>query len=217
MMPAMASELTATGKALSVDPVLRHSALEDLQALGIGTLLVALAVTLFQHAGLLSGGTAGMAFLMHYLGGWSFGAAYFAINLPFYWLAWRHMGRGFTLRTAAAVVMVSALSHWLPAHLIIGSIDPWLAALLGGVLMGNGFLVLFRHHASLGGLGIVALLAQRNRGWRAGHVQLAFDAVIVAAALFTVPIERVMLSIAGVVVLNLVIATNHRPGRYIAQ
>ena len=217
MIPGMASELTAARAAPHLDPVLRHSTLEDMQALGIGTLLVALAVTLFQHAGLLSGGTAGIAFLMHYVGGWSFGAAYFLINLPFYWLAWRYMGRGFTSRTVAAVVLVSALSHWLPAHLVIGTMDPWLAALLGGVLMGNGFLVLFRHQASLGGLGIVALLAQRSRGWRAGHVQLAFDAVVVAAALFTVSIERVMLSIAGVVVLNLVIATNHRPGRYVAQ
>lgn len=199
------------------DPALRHTPLEDLQALLIGTLLVALAVTLFQHAGLLSGGTAGIAFLMHYLGGWSFGLAYFVINLPFYWIAWRHMGRAFTLRTLAAVVLVAVMSDWLPRHLVLASMDDWLAALLGGVLMGNGFLVLFRHQASLGGLGILALLAQKKRGWRAGHVQMAMDAAIVAAALATVPLPRVALSIAAALVLNLVIATNHRPGRYVAQ
>jgi len=200
------------------DPsTLRHTPLEDLQALLIGTLLVSLAVTLFQHAGLLSGGTAGIAFLAHYLGGWSFGLAYFVINLPFYWLAWRYMGRAFTLRTLAAVVLVAVMSDWLPRHLVLASLDAWLAALLGGVLMGNGFLVLFRHHASLGGLGILALLAQKKRGWRAGHVQMAMDAVIVCAALATVPLDRVALSVAAAVVLNLVIATNHRPGRYVAQ
>lgn len=200
------------------DPsTLKHTPLEDLQALLIGTLLVSLAVTLFQHAGLLSGGTAGIAFLAHYLGGWSFGLAYFVINLPFYWLAWRHMGRSFTLRTLAAVVLVALMSDWLPRHLVLASLDAWLAALLGGVLMGNGFLVLFRHHASLGGLGILALLAQKKRGWRAGHVQMAMDAVIVLAALATVPLDRVALSVAAAVVLNLVIATNHRPGRYVAQ
>ncbi|MBL8286429.1 MAG: YitT family protein [Rubrivivax sp.] len=199
------------------DPALRHTWLEDVQAILIGTLLVALAVTLFKRAGLLSGGTAGIAFLAHYLGGWSFGVAYFVINLPFYWLAWRHMGRAFTLKTLAAVALVSWLSDWLPHHLAIASLDAWLAAVLGGILLGNGFLVLFRHQASLGGLGIVALLAQKRRGWRAGHVQLAFDALIVAAALLTVPLQRVALSIVAVVVLNLVIATNHRPGRYVAQ
>ncbi|WOB08867.1 YitT family protein [Piscinibacter gummiphilus] len=200
------------------DPsTLKHTPLEDLQALLIGTLLVSLAVTLFQHAGLLSGGTAGIAFLAHYLGGWSFGVAYFVINLPFYWLAWRHMGRSFTLRTLAAVVLVAVMSDWLPRHLVLASLDAWLAALLGGVLMGNGFLVLFRHHASLGGLGILALLAQKKRGWRAGHVQMAMDSAIVLAALATVPLDRVALSVAAAVVLNLVIATNHRPGRYVAQ
>lgn len=200
------------------DPsTLRHTPLEDLQALFIGTLLVSLAVTLFQHAGLLSGGTAGIAFLAHYLGGWSFGLAYFVINLPFYWLAWRHMGKSFTLRTLAAVVLVAVMSDWLPRHLVLASLDAWLAALLGGVLMGNGFLVLFRHHASLGGLGILALLAQKKKGWRAGHVQMAMDAAIVLAALATVPLDRVALSVAAAVVLNLVIATNHRPGRYVAQ
>ncbi|MBX3626069.1 MAG: YitT family protein [Rhizobacter sp.] len=200
------------------DPAtLKHTPLEDLQAILIGTLLVSLAVTLFQHAGLLSGGTAGIAFLAHYLGGWSFGLAYFVINLPFYWLAWRHMGRRFTLRTLAAVVLVAVMSDWLPRHLVLASLDAWLAALLGGVLMGNGFLVLFRHHASLGGLGILALLAQKKKGWRAGHVQMAMDAAIVCAALATVPLDRVALSVAAAVVLNLVIATNHRPGRYVAQ
>lgn len=200
------------------DPsLLRHTPLEDLQALLIGTLLVALAVTLFKHAGLLSGGTAGIAFLMHYLGGWSFGLAYFVINLPFYWVAWRHMGRKFTLRTIAAVVLVAFLSDWLPQHLVLASLDAWVAAILGGVLMGNGFLVLFRHHASLGGLGILALLAQKKRGWRAGHVQMAMDAVIVIAAVATVPPQRVALSVVAAVVLNLVLATNHRPGRYVAQ
>ena len=80
-----------------------------------------------------------------------------------------------------------------------------------------GFLVLFRHQASLGGLGILALLAQKKKGWRAGHVQMAMDAAIVCAALATVPLDRVALSVAAAVVLNLVIATNHRPGRYVAQ
>jgi len=197
--------------------LLRHSTLEDIQALLVGTLLVALAITLFNRAGLLSGGTVGLAFLAHYLGGWAFGATLFLINVPFYWLAWRHMGRAFTVRTVAAVAMVSILGDWLPRHLVLASIEGWLAAVLGGVLMGNGFLILFRHHASLGGLGILALIAQKKWGWRAGYVQLAADAMVVGAAVLTVSLQRVLMSVAAVLVLNLVIATNHRPGRYIAQ
>lgn len=197
--------------------LLRHTAIEDLQALLIGTLLVALAVTMFRHAGLLSGGTVGIAFLLHYLGGWSFGAVYFLINLPFYWIAWRHLGRAFTLKTFASVALLSVMSDWLAGRLAFAQLDPWLAAVLGGVLLGNGFLILFRHQASLGGLGVVALLLQKRRGWRAGHVQLVLDVLIVAAALVSVPWQRVLLSVVAAAVLNIVLATNHRPGRYVAQ
>lgn len=199
------------------DDPLKHSPLDDIQALLIGTLLVALAVTMFKQAGLLSGGTAGIAFLLHYLGLGTFGGVYFVINLPFYWLSWRFMGWPFTLKTFVAVLLVSLMTDGLPQVLGFSQLEPWLAAVLGGVLMGNGFLILFRHQASLGGLGIVALMLQQKRGWRAGHVQMAIDALIVAAAVFTVPLERVALSIAAAVVLNLVIATNHRPGRYMAH
>ena len=196
---------------------LKHSVMEDVQAMLIGTLLVSLGVTLFQFTGLMSGGTVGIAFLIHYLGGSSLGTVYFLINLPFYGLAWKYMGRALTVRTAVAVAMVSVLCDWLPHQMAFAMLDPWLAAVLGGVLMGNGFLILFRHQASLGGLGIVALIAQSKMGWRAGHVQMALDALIVSLALLAVPLDRVALSIAAVIALNIVIATNHRPGRYVAQ
>lgn len=206
-----------TGTSQAEPAVLRHGLLEDVQALLIGTLLVALAVVMFQHSGLLTGGTAGIAFLLHYLLDWPLGATFFALNLPFYWLAWRGLGARFALRTFVAVVLVSVLVDWLPRHLGFARLDIGLAAVLGGVLMGNGFLILFRHQASLGGLGIVALLLQRRRGWRAGHVQMVLDAAIVTAAVLSVPWPRVAWSVLAAVALNLVLATNHRPGRYLAH
>jgi uncharacterized membrane-anchored protein YitT (DUF2179 family) len=87
-----------------------------------GTLFVALGVVLFRQAGLLTGGTAGIAFLLHYATGWNFSVLFFAINLPFYWLAWRRMGAVFTVKTVMAVTLLSAFAegipHWLGiAHL----------------------------------------------------------------------------------------------------
>ena len=48
---------------------LRHRAVEDVQALVTGTLLVARGVVLFGQSGLLTGGTAGLAFLIRYATG----------------------------------------------------------------------------------------------------------------------------------------------------
>lgn len=194
-----------------------HTPLEDLQAVLTGTLFISLAVMLFNHAGLLTGGTAGLAFLLHYATGISFGKLFFLINLPFYWLAWHRMGREFTLKTFASVACLSVLTEFQPLVLRIETLHPLYAAVIGGLLMGAGFLMLFRHHASLGGVGIVALVLQRDKGWRAGHVQLAIDCAIVGAALFVVAPARIGYSLVGALALNMALAVNHRPGRYIVM
>ena len=194
-----------------------HTHFEDLQALLTGTLFIALAVSMFRQAGLLTGGTAGLAFLGHYLTGLGFGQIFFVLNLPFYWLAWTRMGRDFTLKTFLAVAMLSALTELQPLAMHIDQLHPLYAAVMGGLLMGAGFLMLFRHRASLGGVGIVAPVLQQERGWRAGKVQMAVDCAIVGAALFVVEPTRIAYSLVGAVVLNMTLAVNHKPGRYIAQ
>ena len=198
-------------------PALRHTLLEDLQALLTGTLCISLGVMMLKEVGLLTGGTAGLAFLLHYGTGISFGKLFFLINLPFYWLAWRRMGRLFTVQTFVAVATLSAVSDLQPLVLHFESLNPLYAAAMGGLLIGTGFLMLFRHQASLGGVGIVALVLQRDRGWRAGHVQLAVDAVILLAALVLVEPSRIAYSLVGALTLNLTLAVNHRPGRYVAM
>jgi len=191
----------------------RHSLAEDLAALLIGTLLVSLGLALLQAAGILTGGTAGLAFVLHYASGVPLGVLFFALNLPFYLLAWRGMGRAFTLKTFVAVAMVSALSEWMPGWLRIGAVQPLFAALAGGLLLGNGLLILIRHRASLGGIGVMAVYLQEHRGWRAGHVQLAADVLILATALLVVAPAAVLLSALGSLALNMVISMNHRQGR----
>lgn len=198
------------------DEAARHTPFDDAQALITGALFVALGIVLFRAAGLLAGGTAGLAFLVHYATGWPFGLLFFAINLPFYALAWRAFGRAFTLKTFAAVALVSFAVEVIPQLMAIERIDPWFAALMGGCAIGVGLLMLFRHRASLGGLNVLALMLQERRGWRAGRVQMALDAAIVVAALAIVEPWRVALSVLGAVALNLVVAVNHRPGRYLA-
>lgn len=195
----------------------RHTLFEDVQALVTGTLFISLGVVLFNRTGLLTGGTAGLAFLVHYASGISFGKVFFVLNLPFYWLAWRRMGRAFTIKTFVAVALLSVLAEWHPLVVRFEALDPWYAAVMGGLLMGAGFLMLFRHRASLGGVGILALYLQDSRGWRAGRVQMVIDCAIVATAFATVEPMRVVYSLAGAVALNLILAINHKPGRYVAM
>ena len=194
-----------------------HSLFEDIQALVSGTLLFAFAIVLFRHAGLLTGGTAGLAFLGHYASDVSFGLLYFLINIPFYIFGLLALGKAFTLKTFAAVALLSLYSEVLPRWIHIESIHPVFAAVIGGLLAGAGLLMLVRHRASLGGLGVMAIYLQKKRGWSAGTLQMIADGFIVCGALAIVDPLRVGLSILGALVLNMVLAINHRPGRYFGQ
>jgi len=164
--------------------------------------------------GLMTGGTAGAAFVLHYATGVSLGKLFFLINLPFYWFAWRRMGREFTLKTFVAISLLSGFAEWSPQLFAIERLHPAYAAVLGGLLLGSGCLFLARHRASLGGATVVSLYLQQERGWRAGKVQMVIDCSILALSLFVIPADRVAYSVLGAVVMNLFIAVNHRPGRY---
>ncbi|MFG5777794.1 YitT family protein [Comamonas sp. J-3] len=193
---------------------LRHGRFEDAQALFTGSLFVSITMMLFAQAGLLTGSTAGLAFLLHYVTGLPFGAIFFAINLPFYWFAWRRMGPEFTLKTFVSVAMLALMADLGPRLIHIDYLNPLYAAVLGGLMMGTGCLFLARHHSSLGGATIVSLYMQERYGIRAGKVQLMIDCTVVLLALWVVPLERVAYSVLAAVIMGIFLWISHRPGRY---
>ncbi|MEM1066976.1 MAG: YitT family protein, partial [Pseudomonadota bacterium] len=99
----------------------------------------------------------------------------------------------------------------------IATLDPALGAALSGAMIGLGLIVLFRHGASLGGVAVLALYLQDRIGFQAGWTQLIFDALLFAAAVFILDPVLVVYSLAGSIVVNLIIAVNHRKDRYIGR
>lgn len=194
----------------------RHTLFEDAQGLAFGATMAAFGVTVLTHLGLVTGQTAGLAVLLSYATGWGFGPVFFTLNLPFFWLGLRRMGRAFTVKTVVAVGLVSGLSALMPGWIGFARLDPVFGAILFGFASGAGLLAIFRHGASLGGIGILALMLQDRTGFRAGHAQLLFDAALFAVAALLLPPQIVATSFLGAVVVNLVIAINHRRDRYVA-
>lgn len=190
-----------------------HTLVDDAQAGLTAVVLVSLGLALLQSAGLTTGGTPGLGFLLSYASGLPLGTALFLVNLPFYLLAWRAMGLRFVLRTLLAV---TALSLGVEAvhRLLTVAAPPAYAALAGGVLIGCGLLVMFRHKASLGGINVLALWLNRRHGWSVGKVQMALDAGIFLASFAVLDAKRVAWSALGAGVVNAVLVWNHRPGRY---
>ncbi|MBD7958879.1 MULTISPECIES: YitT family protein [Comamonas] len=204
---------TPTPPAASPAPT-PHTTLEDAAAIVTGVLMISVGVALFKQAGLVTGGMAGLAFALHYASDVGFGVWFFVLNLPFYWLAVKKMGWAFTFKTFCAVGLLAVVSELQPHFLQLQSVQAPYAAVVGGILMGVGMLVLFRHRCSIGGLGIAALYLQQRYGWRAGYVQMGLDCIILLSAFFIVDLQQALWSIVAALTLNQVLSMNHRPGRY---
>ncbi|AJE46921.1 YitT family protein [Celeribacter indicus] len=197
--------------------VRKHSLLEDLQGFSIALVTTAIGLTIIAHLGFITGQTAGLALVISYLTGWSFPWIFWLINVPFYALAWFRMGTEFTLKSALCVTLTSLLVARMPDWMDFAHLDPLFGTVAFGILTGYGLLGVFRHKGSLGALGVIALVAQDRFGIRAGLVQLCFDAVLFAVAFLLFEPSRVLYSLLGAVILNGVIAFNHRRDRYIAD
>ena len=195
---------------------INHTLAEDAQAFALGTTMCSLGLLILTNLGLITGQTAGLAVLLSYLTGMKFGVLFFLVNIPFYILAYMRMGTRFTIKTFIAVALLSVIADQLPNFVNFSEIDPLVGTLIMAGVTGLGLMVLFRHGASLGGIGVLALYLQDKTGFRAGHTQLIFDACLFTVAFFVLPLPMVLYSLLGAVIVNLIIATNHRKDRYVA-
>jgi len=193
----------------------RHRLYEDVLAMVMGTLFVSLGLVIYTKTMLLVGGMAGLSLLVQYVSGLGFWLIFSLLNLPFYVLAVKRLGWRFALRTFIAVCLVSLFSRLTPTWVEFALLDPLYATVVGSGLIGTGLLMLFRHRTGLGGINILAIYLQERFGIRAGYFQLAVDLAILAAAFFVLTPAHLMLSVLGAAIVNLILAINHKPGRYL--
>lgn len=178
-----------------------------------GCMLVALGLHLLNSVGLLISGTAGIGMILLKLTSLTFGQLFFVLNIPFYILAWRALGKGFALRTFAAVSLLSLLSE-IFRHYILIDIHPIASAILGGMLVGFGLIILFRHNASLGGLNILAIYLERRFNIHASKTTLVADLAVLAAALLVLDAWSLLYSLLAFLLLSSVVGRYHRPPKW---
>lgn len=210
--------VTETGPSLVFDKkATEHSVAEDVLGMLTGTFAASFGLYLLNASEAVTGGTAGLSLLLGFATGWPFWVLFAVINVPFAVLAVWKRGWEFTLRTVIAIGLVSGFSVVHENLFQIASLNPVYGALAGNLMAGIGLLIVFRHGGSLGGFNVIALIVQDATGFRAGWTLMIFDLAVVVAALLVVPLPNVLLSALGAVLLNLVLALNHRPGRYIGR
>jgi uncharacterized membrane-anchored protein YitT (DUF2179 family) len=192
----------------------KHTYKEDIIAMLTGTFLVAQGVFFLQAGQLITGGTTGLALLLTHFLPWSFGWLYFIANSPFYLLAWQRFGRRFAFNSMISGALVSIFTDHLSLFISLNAVNPFYCALAGGLLMGLGMLILFRHRSSLGGFNVLCLYIQDRFAISVGKTQMAIDGIILVASLLLVSPVTILLSVFGAFILNIVLTMNHKPTRY---
>jgi uncharacterized membrane-anchored protein YitT (DUF2179 family) len=189
---------------------------EDAYGIFAGVLFVVVGTTLLKAAGLLTGGVAGMALLTSYVIAQPVGVLFMLINIPFFLFGYLFMGRRFTVKSLIGSAMIMVLLQLMPRALNMTYVQPVLAAVAGGTLLGMGILAFARHGAGVGGTGIVTLWLQKKYGINAGRTQIAIDSAIMLIALTVLAPQRVGWSALSAVAMSAMVIAWHRPGRYSA-
>lgn len=186
--------------------------LVGLLALVEGCFLAALGVTFLKSSALVAGGTTGLALLADAaLPRLSFGQLFFLINLPFYWLGLRFLGRGFILRTFLCVALMSAMTDGLSAVVRLEVPYPLLSALISGLLLAFGMSLLFKAGGSLGGVNILGLYLQQRHGIATARTIYAIDLLVMASSLLLHGWQVVLYSVVCVTVLGFILGRHFRP------
>ncbi len=164
----------------------------------VGSVLVALGTNLFFVPNkVVSGGVTGISILLHYGLGTPVGLMNLVFNVPLLYIGWRWAGGlRFFIRTAVAVVVMSAVIDLSAPYLTPPTTDRLLVICYGGLLDGFGMGLVFRGRGTTGGTDVLARVANRFLGLGIGQTLLAINVLIFAAAAFQFGAEAVMVALA---------------------
>lgn len=132
------------------------------------------------------GGLTGAAQIIHAFLPWApIGTVVIFLNIPLFLLGWRLLGGRLLVTSLFAMAVSSVLIDVLNALHSFAPMEPLLAAIYGGILVGLSLGVVLQQGATTGGTDLIARLLKLPLPWLpVGKLLLAVDlAVILAAAL----------------------------------
>lgn len=146
-----------------------------------GGMIYSVAVLLFLTENEISpGGLTGIATILNYLFSLPIGTVVFILNIPLLAAGFIKFGGIFIAKTAVATAVMSLTLDISGLFMPKMKIDPILAALFGGLLMGLGISLFMLRGATTGGTDIIAKLINRKfPHLTVGRLMLAADAAVV--------------------------------------
>ncbi len=196
----------------------KNGKFEPMKRLGVAfasALMTALALNLFlTPANVFQAGATGVAQLislflrrtgMHTgdLTGWF----NLLLNIPLVYLAWRKLGRQFTIFSMINTFLISGLVIILPVHALTD--NPLMNAIFGGVLTGVGVGIALRYGFSTGGFDILSMYLAKTTRRSVGVLMFAINFVIVFIAGVGIEWESALYTIISIYCMTRVVDTIH--------
>ncbi len=166
-----------------------------------GGMIYSVAVLLFLTENEISpGGLTGIATILNYLFSLPIGTVVFILNIPLLAAGFIKFGGVFIAKTAVATAVMSLTLDISGLFMPKMKIDPILAALFGGLLMGLGISLFMLRGATTGGTDIIAKLINRKfPHLTVGRLMLAADAAVVGlSALVYKNIESALYAVIAI-------------------
>lgn len=151
----------------------------------LGSVIFALAFdAFFAPTQVAMGGITGLAQIINLLvPQLSVGLLAFLLNVPLFLAGWKFIGFRLLASSLFAMAVSSAAIDAITALYAFPAMDPMLAAVCGGALMGLGLGMVFSQGATTGGTDIVARLLKLKFPWLPmGKLVLVPDGVVLALA-----------------------------------
>ena len=113
----------------------------------------------------------------------SIGLLVIILNIPLFFLGWRLLGGHLLLSSLYAMFISSVFVDLMAAFITFKPMDPMLAAIFGGILVGLSLGLIFLQGATTGGTDLAARLLKLRLSWLPmGKLLMGVDLVVIAAA-----------------------------------
>lgn len=163
----------------------------------LGALIASIGLELFLIPNnVIDGGVVGISIMANAVTHMGFGTFLILLNLPFFYLGYRQIGKRFAITVIIAVCLLSFFSS-LFAPIPRVTEDPFLAAIFGGIIDGLGCGLIIRAGGSLDGTEIVAIILDKKSVFSVGEVVMFINLFILSSAGFLFGWDRAMYSLVA--------------------
>lgn len=138
----------------------------------------------------IDGGATGISLLISQLGNFPLPAVLILVNLPFMYLAYKQIGRGFALKTILAIIGLAIAVAFINYPVITN--DKLLIAVFGGFFLGAGIGLAVRGGCVIDGTEVLAIYLSRKSSGTIGDVIMIINVLIFSAAAYFLSMETAL-------------------------